>query len=561
MPRITEIHTTFASGEIDPTLRGQKDIDAYRQGAKRCRNVQRRASGGMERRNGTYDLAALAASARLEAFEFAADQRYVVALRNGAVDIFDLDGTLLQTIGGAPWDATTVLELGTSQLGDDMVLTHTAFWTRVLQRTGLTTFQLVNFAFDVAADDFHVFQPYYKFEDPGITLTPSGSTGAVTLAAKDAAGAPVNYWDAALVGQRIRIYDAEVLVTSLVDATTANVTVKNELKGKLDLDPMKTRKGSVDVEVLHLFHGIPAGASVTIQGCNTVGSIPASYFNAAHVVAAIDEHHYKFTLAGVAYNFWEDDNGDGTATSNAWTTARLSEDGGGPNVEYVVSGMATRSWLEPSFSGLRGYPAACCFHEGRLWFAGSPSQPDGCWGSNALQFFRFDAGKGYDADSVQVATGTEDVSQTRHLISNGALVVMDANGESAFVVRDGEPITPNNARIKRRSYVGCSVVQPAVFDGAVVFTQENGLAAYELVWDSQEQAMVADPISTLAGHLIRSPVAIAATPGTTARAEGYCFFVNADGSAAVFHSMRKENIAGWVLWELGRRRAGHLASC
>lgn len=555
MPRVTEIRTTFSSGELDPTLRGQKDIQAYHQGARQCRNVQRRSSGGMERRPGLLDIGdGIGAAARLEAFEFSSTQRYVIAFRAGDVLIFDPDGALLQTIGGAPWDAATMWEMGTSQLGDVMTITHEAFRTKILQRTGLTTFTLINFVFDVAADGFHVFQPYYKFEDPAITLTPSGSTGVITLTSKDASGTPVNYWDAALVGQRLRIYDAEVLVDSLASSSVANCTVQRELKGKLDLDPFKTRKNSTEIETLHLFHGIPDGSTVTFQGANSVGSIPASYFNGGQVVHPIDEHHYSFTLTGVAYNYWEDDNGDGTPTSNAWAAARLSEDGGGPNVEFVVSGMPTRSWLEPSFSSLRGYPGACCFHEGRLWFAGSPSQPDGCWGSNALQFFRFDAGKGYDADSVQVATGTEDVSQTRHLISNGALIVMDALGESAFIVRDGEAITPNNARIKRRSNVGSSRVQPCVFDGAVVFTQDNGLAAYELVFDSQEQAFVADPISTLASHLIRGPASIAATPGTTARSESFCFFVNADGTCAVFHSMRKENVAGWVLWELGLGR-------
>jgi hypothetical protein len=549
--RVTTLATNMQSGELDPTLRGQKDLDAYKNGVKRGRNVQRRATGGLEKRGGFEDLAGHVARTRYEAFEFSADQRYVVGFSDARVEVRDLDGNLLVAITGAPWDAATMWEMTTSQAGDVMVITHTGFWPKVLTRTGLTTFTLGDFAFDKAPDGKRVYQPYYKFVDPAVTVTPSAATGAITLTAKDAAGNPVNVFNASHVGLRLRVYDAEVLVTGIASGSVLNAAVQDKLTGKLDLDPYKTKKGSSVVEVLHLFHGLSSGAQMTFSGSNDCGSIPANFFDGSRAVTVLDEHRYSMTLTGVTYNYWEDTTGSGTPSSHPYTAARLSEDGGGPNVEFSVGSTPTRAWLEPSFSAVVGYPGSVCFHEGRLWFGGSTSQPDGAWGSNALQFFRFDSGKGYDADSVQVATGTEDVSRTQHLISCGELVVMNANGESAFIVRDGEPITPSNARIKGQSTAGCSSVQPCVFDSAVIFTQANGLSVYEMAWSQSEGGYVTVPISTLASHLIRTPTSIAATPGTTSRVEQMCFLTNSDGTVAVFHSERRDNVAGWLLWELG----------
>jgi hypothetical protein len=212
--------------------------------------------------------------------------------------------------------------------------------------------------------------------------------------------------------------------------------------------------------------------------------------------------------------------------------------------------MATRRWMEPSISAVRGYPWACTFHEMRLGLGATADQPDGVFLSNSLQPFRFDAGKGYDGDSVQVAVGAEDVSTVVHLVSNGDLQIFTATSESAFQVREGEPITPNNARVKGFSKAASGRVQPAVFDGATLFLQENGLTLFEFTWSDSLGKYLATPISTLASHLIRDPVQIACTPGMTSRAEQLAFIVNGDGTVAVFHSLRAENIAGFVLWSI-----------
>ena len=66
---------------------------------------------------------------------------------------------------------------------------------------------------------------------------------------------------------------------------------------------------------------------------------------------------------------------------SAGAAANTSEDGGG--FIQIVTHAPTTEWMEQSYSELRGYPAAVGFHENRLWFGGTLSQPDTVWASKS----------------------------------------------------------------------------------------------------------------------------------------------------------------------------------
>ena len=544
MAKLTSLQTTFAAGELDPTLRSQVDLKAYQNGAKQLRNMWRRSTGGVERRPGFLDAFGLLVRVRLEPFEFSSSQRYLVGFSHNAVTVFDASGNQIATVA-APWTAAQADQLTTSQQGDVMVICHQDIPIRLLKRTGPTSFTLETFAFELSIDARRLYAPFYKFLPAAVTMTPSGSTGAITLTCS------ASFFRSEYVGLRIRIYDVDVLITAVTNQFLASGTVQGELKGKYDIDPFKTTKGSTVVEVLHVFHGLSTGQVITIGGANGCGRIPASYFNGAFAVTVLDDNRYTIQLGTMSYSVREDLNQDGTDETNVYTSAHDSEDGGGSNVSFTVAGAATRNWLEPAFSVVRGYPGASGFHEGRLWLGGTPSQPDGRFGSNALNPYRFDVGKGYDGDSVQLSTGSEDASEIRHIVSNGDLQIYSAVRESIFVTRDGEPITPTNSRTRTQSTAGCSKVAPVTIDGVSLFVQENGLSVSELAFSSERGGYAANSISVLAGHLIRSPVSATVSQGTVNRSEQFAYFANSDGTIAVYHSNRAENIAGWGLWTLG----------
>ena len=66
------------------------------------------------------------------------------------------------------------------------------------------------------------------------------------------------------------------------------------------------------------------------------------------------------------------------------------------------------------------------------------------------------------------------------------------------------------------------------------------------MFSDSEAAYVANPISTISSHLIKTPVEMNTLYGALSRSESYVFVLNNDGTMAVFNSNRAEQRAGWV---------------
>lgn len=532
MSRVHLIQTNFSSGELEPTMAFRVDTGAFQNGARRLRNAQLLSTGGARSRMGTIHKASLIGRARLLAFEFSADQRYCLALSNTRLDVYSSAGALVTTVTGCVWTTDQLFEITYAQQADVMVLAHSGFRQQIIRRTGASTFTVGNFTFDQSADGNRIYQPYFKFADDAVTLSASGTTGSVTLTASSAV------LRSNMVGERLRWEDVEILITAYTDTTHITGTVKGELVATYDINPFRTTIGSGDVEVTHVAHGFATGETITLSGSNGVGGIAAADLSGSFTITVLDENRYTIGTAG---------------------TATESIDGGGPNVKWTGNNIATRNWLEPVFCTGNGWPAAVCFHEGRLWFGGSGGVPDGLWSSRTYQYFNFDAGEGLDTDSIQVTIGSDDISNVRHLVSHRDLQIFTALGEFYAPVPTNSTLTPTTVRVRRQTPYGSSTVTPLPLDGATLYVQASGTALREYIYSNAEDGYASTNLNVLSSHLIDNPHDLAVLFGTTRRPEQYAFIVNEDGSLAVFHSARSENLAGWTWWD--QTDAGFDAVC
>lgn len=512
--------TNFSSGELDPLMDMRHDTGAYQNGARKLRNIALLNQGGGTRRPGTEHLNTLTGRSRLIPFEFSSSERYIFALSNTQLKVFSTSGTLLQTLT-APWTTAMLFELTFTQAADVMVICYPTMKTQIIRRTAADTFTIADFAFDSSINSNKVYQPYYKYAADTVTLSASGTTGSVTLTTS------ASYFVAGHVGMRIRWFGVEIEITAVTNGTTATGTVKGTLEGTYDIDPFKTEHSSSTVIVTHVAHGLTTGQSITISGSNNVGGISNNQINGARTITVIDDNHYSIVAGG---------------------SASTSEDGGGTNVKFTGNNIPTRNWDEPAFSVVSGYPGAVSFHEARLWFGGSYSQPDGLWASKINQFFNFDVGEGLDNESIQVTVGSDDISSVRHLVSNRHLQVFTATSEFYVPRVPNNTITPSNISISRQTPYGCSALSPQPFDGATVYLQASQKVVREFLYTDTEQAYNSPALSMLAEHLIVTPHDMAVSYGTAKSGEQYLLVVNSDGSLAVFHSARAEKLAGWTLW-------------
>lgn len=550
MARVRVPITNFQYGEVSPSLVSRTDTKVYSNSAKSVENFFLRNEGGLLKRFGTKRIYEFDTTLdtnkfqqhRIVPFIFSDDERYIISLEHQKIRCFQINpttgaislvATVTQDVDSAALPITHDIlhEITFAQSGDVMFLAHNTFMIRKLVRTSLTAFQVETYQFAESADGYRVNQPYYPFQDLTVTLDPSASTGnGITLTTSasyfDTTGTQSggNYASSKHIGIVLRYHDNEVLITSVQSATQATGNITNELLVHLDVDALETTEGIADVEMTFPLHGLSTGDSIVISEAGAVGGIARNQINGTRSVQEIiDENVIVFT---------------------AGANASSSTVGGGS--PKVVTHAPTTQWSEQSYSALRGFPAAVAFHENRLWFGGTISQPDGLWGSKSSEYFNFDVGDAEDNDALDLTASIGEINSIRHIVSNRDLQVFTSTSEFYIPSFVEKPITATNARIKRQTPFGASYVKPFSFDGATMYVQKHGSVVREFVYSDAEGAYVANGISQLSSHLINNPIQMSVLNGAINRPESYAFFVNQNGEIALLTSNRAEERAGWA---------------
>lgn len=211
--------TNFTSGEIAPDLLGRGDLRAYENGAMRLRNVLVSPTGGVTRRPGLAYIDKLAGKCRLLAFEFNTEQVYLLAFANLRMEVYKDE---VWTAGIAtPWTEAQLDQLSWTQSADTLLVTHPEVEARKITRTSHATWSIEAWKF--VTESALSRQPFHKFADSDVTVTPSAVSGSITLAAS------ANVFDALHVGQIFRIGGKQAEITAVSSATSATATTKEDL--------------------------------------------------------------------------------------------------------------------------------------------------------------------------------------------------------------------------------------------------------------------------------------------------------------------------------------------
>lgn len=603
MAKIHTVQTNFISGELDPLAHMRIDSKAYGNGLARCRNAWIYNTGGWCARPGFGHLVNMIGAVRLFGYEFDDNEQYVLAFSNTRLDVYDLDGTIVDTITGCAWTTAILNELKLVYTGDTIMVFHYQMQPQKITRSSLTEFTVAAFAFQEQTNDEAVFQPYFRLALDTVRMTPSsatagsitltcstayfqtghigsvfrihececeitavtavGSSGAVTGAANNGSGlirltvtahglstgdmvtvasvggvpAATGTWTVTNIGANTFDLQGSTFAGAFTSGGTATIykrlvataTLKKALRFRLDNNPMKSVAGSGEVECTWANHGLSVGDSVTFYDCNDGSGISAGQVNGARTINKIvDDNKFQFTAGGGA------------------TGGASSGDFGGGRVE-VSSIAQTYDWDEQLFSSVNGWPACATLHEDRLVLAGGPV-PDGLWLSRTGKYFNFDIGDAEDDDSIQVVLGGEKIAQINDVVSSRHLQIFTSLGEYYIPQLTGDRMTPGNLLARKQTSYGNSLAGAVPFDGATLFCQRTGTAIREFLYNDGTNSYEADNVALLSAHLIHAPVCFDVLHGTTERPEQLAFFVNEDGTMAVFCSVRSEGVANWGLW-------------
>ena len=535
--------SSFQFGEISDSLVTRTDTPIYSASASRVENFVVMSEGALKKRHGLkhiYDYSLTYDSANpdksfLASFLFDDNEQYVVSIEHAKLRFFRLldDGSvsLVDTVtadvnsAALPFNQAYIKQYTYAQYGDVMFICHPLFAPRVITRTSLTNFDVSTFTFDSRADNKVTYQPYYDFQSQGVSLDPSKTTGTgATLVTSS------SYWVAGHVGTTVRYGEAEITITAVASGTSATGDIVDELKQRLSvINPFRTIDTTTTVEVTHLGHGFAGGEAITVEEASAVGGINAGNLNGSRTVGdIIDKNTYTFAAGGAS---------------------NVSEDGGG-NVK-IISHAATLDWSEQVFSAVRGYPASVCFHENRLVFAGTLSQPDSIWMSKIGDYFNFDVASidgatvfvQHDGHTVReyLYTDGEDAytasavsTLSSHLINNPqSMAVVHSGFElpdsyAFFVSGNGEGTLFSSNRAEKRAswtrvtttgnFAGTVAIHNRLF--ANVYDSDNKLQLCEFTGDVGMDLYLYKTISTNVVDVsdlynVNDVVDLIATDGTT----------------------------------------------
>ena len=186
------------------------------------------------------------------------------------------------------------------------------------------------------------------------------------------------------------------------------------------------------------------------------------------------------------------------------------------NTDAVANGdFETETGYEDSWSNTRGWPRTCSFHEGRLYFGGSASEPATLFGSKVGNFFNFKAEEGLDDDALKVTLSTDSVNAITALRSGRDLQIFTTGAEFFIPQADLSPITPANITVKSATRRGSKLgIRPQAAEGGTLFIQRQGKALREMLFSDVELSYVANNVSLLNSHLLLDPQRMALRSAT-----------------------------------------------
>jgi hypothetical protein len=225
--RQTSLQTNLASGEIDALMRMRSDVKGWRNGAKVVENFRGLLQGGQRSRPPLQSVVASwgTVDGQLLEFEFDGTQGYVMKLEGANLRIRRTsDGADCGTLS-TPYAAGEIREVSAAQSGDVLLLFHKNYQPRQVTRTGATTFTIATWDFDTSGTPAKYLGPFYRYEASSITLTPSATTGTITVTASTAI-----FTDTSWNGLYIRIGGKQVLLgTRTSDTVMGGCTVVETL--------------------------------------------------------------------------------------------------------------------------------------------------------------------------------------------------------------------------------------------------------------------------------------------------------------------------------------------
>ncbi len=575
MARANTIQTNFTAGEISPRLKGRVDLNKYQNGAQKVLNFIIKPQGGLFARSGTKFIREVKDSTRkgiLVEFEFSDTQAYMLEFGHNVVRVFKDEQIVMNGLSPleivSPYSESELPNLGFTQSADVLYITHPAHEPLNLNRIGelIWTFTVIPFTDG----------PYMDQNKTDTSMIVSGLADVAALVAT------VDTFVVGDVGKFAEYFSEGViklaLITAYVNARQVTVTPKDNIKytvtsDQVNYDGSNINSGTAifaDSDVgsyvhtsagtWHLTTGfideqtMSANAAETVMSTSTVVSLinrvtTATVAISSSSVVVLTDVGRHLRLNFSSKQVW----GKITAVDSGLKSVSVTFYSPVPRNAFdstqVADGGTTTLWRLGAWSQTTGYPSAVTFHEERLWFGGSPEQPQTFWGSVSGDYVSMSPtdpdSKVLDDNALTYTIGSNKVNVIKWFAS-GPVLLLGTLGATWQIAASSakEAITPTNISVTPQAAYGSSSVRPLRVGEAVLFVQRAGTKIRELVYDYQLDAIVAKDVTIISEHIVRRGIKAVAV-AYQQEPNSVFWVVLQNGTLAAMTYVRDQEVYAW----------------
>lgn len=478
--RIKVTKNSFSSGEISPQLRGRTDIQQYSDGVEQLNNFLVKQQGGIAKRTGTKYLGEVLdqlKALRLQKFVYNTEQAYVLEFSEYKVRVL--------RDGGFVTEADSTIS-GATQ-ANPVVVTDTAH--------GYSNGDVISISGIVGMTELNG-------KDYKVANKATNTYELTDMLGNNVDGSAYTAYSSGGISEKHIILTTpytEVQLEGLSFAQSNDVLYiasESHLPRKISrtsdtvwsIDTMYAKDGPYGAENLTDTTLTPAaktGASVSLTAS-------VSLFASTDVGRLFRIHHDGFTpIAG-----W------GTiVTFNSATNVLVSIS------SAFGATTASEVWRLGAWSDTTGYSGTTSFHENRLFFGGTTTEPNTFWGSKTDDYENFEPSNPTDlvvADDnglrFQIASEQSNAIQW---IRSGPILFIGTRGGQYAVKSSAGAITPSDVSVKRQNGYGSSIVEPHLISNSLIYCDRSTRKIMEMVYNFDVDTYESKEISVIANHILR----------------------------------------------------------
>ena len=487
------ILNTFNAGELSPHMDARIDYEKYSSGQRTMENFIALPYGGALKRSGTQyiDTTQNNGIARLAPFSVGVDQGYIMEFADEFLG-FVQNGVRLTNTLTTVYDESDVFEIQLAQFADTMYLAHPDYPVQKVTRTSTApefTIEEVEWAWPPVLDE----------NTSDITITPSATTGTVTLTASEA------LFTSNHVGSTWVLRSPNESNQVELDLSTSGTSSNLLIEGEWNFRTVGSGfEGVVEIQV-------------SVDNKATWGTF-REYENPTTGTKVNYDRDGEESEFGVYYRMVFTQDGAGGSGTAYLKSESPYINGTVEITDYVSSTVVTgevitalgstntiKTWSEAAFSDERGYPRTVEFFENRLFFGGTDYQVNTIWASKTDEYTNFQTGDSDDS-SLRLSINSDNIIEW--MLGRNQLFIGTLGDE--WILSGGDsstPITPTTLLARRQTSFGSKDgIDALIASDSIMYLQRQGRKLREFEYSFEADQYRSTDVTMIAEHITEGDI-------------------------------------------------------